>query len=710
MSDQSQSARRILVTSALPYANGQIHIGHLVEYIQTDIWVRSLRMHGHEVYYVGADDTHGTPIMLRAEKEGITPKQLIDRVWQEHKRDFDSFGISFDNYYTTDSAENKTLSETVYLALQADGLIEARDIEQAYDPVREMFLPDRFIKGTCPKCKALDQYGDSCEVCGATYQPTDLIDPRSVVSGATPTRKTSTHYFFRLSDPRCESFLRDWVAGLAQPEATNKMREWLGDDGDSKLADWDISRDAPYFGFEIPGAPGKYFYVWLDAPVGYYASFKNLCEQRGLNFDEWVAPDSKTEQYHFIGKDILYFHTLFWPAMLKFSGHRTPTNVFAHGFLTVDGAKMSKSRGTFITAQSVIDVGLNPEWLRYYFAAKLNSSMEDLDLNLDDFIARVNSDLVGKYINIASRTAGFLVKRFDARIKDSAMQHPLLIALRQALPNIAAQFEGREYSRALRLVMEQADAVNAYVDAAKPWDQAKDPALAEALHETCSISLEAFRLLTLALKPVLPQLAASVETFLGIAPLNWADSGTPLSSQRPINPYQHLMTRVDAKKVEALIEANRDSLQATDATAPVAATTVPANKAAAKATAKPATNSAAAETEGVISIDDFAKIDLRIAKIVDCRAVEGSDKLLQLTLDIGEEKTRNVFSGIKSAYRPEDLIGKLTVMVANLAPRKMKFGLSEGMVLAASAQDEKAQPGLYILEPHAGAVPGMRVK
>jgi len=710
MSDQSQSARRILVTSALPYANGQIHIGHLVEYIQTDIWVRSLRMHGHEVYYVGADDTHGTPIMLRAEKEGITPKQLIDRVWQEHKRDFDSFGISFDNYYTTDSAENKTLSETVYLALQADGLIEARDIEQAYDPVREMFLPDRFIKGTCPKCKALDQYGDSCEVCGATYQPTDLIDPRSVVSGATPTRKTSTHYFFRLSDPRCESFLRDWVAGLAQPEATNKMREWLGDDGDSKLADWDISRDAPYFGFEIPGAPGKYFYVWLDAPVGYYASFKNLCEQRGLNFDEWVAPDSKTEQYHFIGKDILYFHTLFWPAMLKFSGHRTPTNVFAHGFLTVDGAKMSKSRGTFITAQSVIDVGLNPEWLRYYFAAKLNSSMEDLDLNLDDFIARVNSDLVGKYINIASRTAGFLVKRFDARIKDSAMQHPLLIALRQALPNIAAQFEGREYSRALRLVMEQADAVNAYVDAAKPWDQAKDPALAEALHETCSISLEAFRLLTLALKPVLPQLAASVETFLGIAPLNWADSGTPLSSQRPINPYQHLMTRVDAKKVEALIEANRDSLQATDATAPVAATTVPANKAAAKATAKPATNSAAAETEGVISIDDFAKIDLRIAKIVDCRAVEGSDKLLQLTLDIGEEKTRNVFSGIKSAYRPEDLIGKLTVMVANLAPRKMKFGLSEGMVLAASAQDEKAQPGLYILEPHTGAVPGMRVK
>jgi len=702
MPDQFQSTRRILVTSALPYANGQIHIGHLVEYIQTDIWVRSQRMHGHEVYYVGADDTHGTPIMLRAEKEGITPKQLIDRVWQEHKRDFDSFGISFDNYYTTDSPENKLLSENIYQALQAGGLIEARDIEQAYDPVREMFLPDRFIKGTCPKCKALDQYGDSCEVCGATYQPTDLIDPRSVVSGATPTRKTSTHYFFRLSDPRCESFLREWVAGLAQPEATNKMREWLGDTGESTLADWDISRDAPYFGFEIPGAPGKYFYVWLDAPVGYYASFKNLCEQRGLNYDEWVAPDSKTEQYHFIGKDILYFHTLFWPAMLKFSGHRTPTNVFAHGFLTVDGAKMSKSRGTFITAQSVIDVGLNPEWLRYYFAAKLNSSMEDLDLNFDDFVARVNSDLVGKYINIASRTAGFLVKRFEARVKDSAMHHPLLIALRQALPAIAAQFEAREYGRALRLVMEQADAVNAYVDTAKPWDQAKNPDHAEALHETCSISLEAFRLLTLALKPVLPQLAASVEAFLGIAPLNWSDSERALSSERPINPYQHLMTRVDPKKIEALIEANRESLLPSDTGAAPAAKTAAAKAAPAKA--------AAPDSDGVITIDDFAKVDLRIAKIVDCRAVDGSDKLLQLTLDIGEEKTRNVFSGIKSAYRPEDLVGKLTVMVANLAPRKMKFGLSEGMVLAASAQDEKSQPGLYILEPHAGAVPGMRVK
>ncbi|CAD6539459.1 Methionine--tRNA ligase [Paraburkholderia kirstenboschensis] len=702
------SARRqILVTSALPYANGQIHIGHLVEYIQTDIWVRTLRMHGHEVYYVGADDTHGTPVMLRAELEGLTPKHLIDRVWQEHKRDFDSFGISFDNYYSTDSEENRVLSENVYLALKEAGLIDAREIEQAYDPVKEMFLPDRFIKGECPKCGAKDQYGDSCEVCGSTYQPTELVNPYSVVSGATPIRKTSTHYFFRLSDPRCENFLRAWVGGLAQPEATNKMREWLGDAGEAKLADWDISRDAPYFGFEIPGAPGKYFYVWLDAPVGYYASFKNLAEKRGLDFDAWVRPGSKAEQYHFIGKDILYFHTLFWPAMLEFSGHRTPTNVFAHGFLTVDGAKMSKSRGTFITAQSVIDTGLNPEWLRYYFAAKLNSTMEDLDLNLDDFQARVNSDLVGKYVNIASRAAGFLIKRFDGRVQDSAMQHPLLASLRAAVPQIAANYEAREYNRALRHTMDLADAVNAYVDTAKPWDQAKDPANAVALHETCSVSIEAFRLLSLALKPVLPKLAEAVEAFLGIEPLVWADANVPLSSARPINAYKHLMTRVDPKQIEALLAANRDSLQATPETGAPAAD--------AKAKSKAAKTAAADKddkdvTPEVISIDDFAKIDLRVAKIVDCKAVEGSDKLLQLTLDVGEGKTRNVFSGIKSAYQPEQLIGKLTVMVANLAPRKMKFGLSEGMVLAASAADEKAEPGLYVLEPHSGAKPGMRVK
>jgi methionyl-tRNA synthetase len=703
--------RQILVTSALPYANGQIHIGHLVEYIQTDIWVRALRMHGHEVYYVGADDTHGTPIMLKAEQEGITPKQLIDRVWQEHKRDFDDFGISFDNYYSTDSEENRVLSESIYTALQTAGLIEARDIEQAYDPVKEMFLPDRFIKGECPKCHAKDQYGDNCEVCGSTYQPTELINPYSVVSGATPVKKTSTHYFFKLSDPRCENFLRGWVGGLAQQEATNKMREWLGDEGEAKLADWDISRDAPYFGFEIPGAPGKYFYVWLDAPVGYYASFRNLAQKRGLDFDTWVKKGSTTEQYHFIGKDILYFHTLFWPAMLEFSGHRTPTNVFAHGFLTVDGAKMSKSRGTFITANSVIETGMNPEWLRYYFAAKLNSTMEDIDLNLEDFQARVNSDLVGKYVNIASRAAGFLIKRFDGRVQDSAMQHPLLASLRAAIPQIAAHYEARDYGRALRLTMELADSVNAYVDTAKPWDQAKDPADSVALHETCSVSLEAFRLLSLALKPVLPKVVEAAEAFLGVEPLVWAHADTPLSSERAINAYKHLMTRVDPKQIEALLAANRGSLQPTAQTEAEKADAKAKAKAHAKATA--ATHGDAhdkPEDSGIVAIDDFAKIDLRIAKIVDCKAVEGSDKLLQLTLDVGEEKTRNVFSGIKSAYQPEQLVGKLTVMVANLAPRKMKFGMSEGMVLAASAADEKAEPGLYILEPHSGAKPGMRVK
>ncbi|ALK31623.1 methionine--tRNA ligase [Burkholderia plantarii] len=699
------SRRQIFVTSALPYANGQIHIGHLVEYIQTDIWVRTLRMHGHEVYYIGADDTHGTPIMLRAEQEGITPKQLIERVWREHKRDFDSYAISFDNFYTTDSDENRVLSENIYLALKDAGLIAERDIEQAYDPVKEMFLPDRFIKGECPKCHAKDQYGDSCEVCGSTYQPTELLNPYSVVSGATPIRKTSTHHFFKLSDPRCENFLRGWVGGLAQPEATNKMREWLGEAGDAKLADWDISRDAPYFGFEIPGAPGKYFYVWLDAPVGYYASFKNHCEKLGLDFDAWTRPGSTAEQYHFIGKDILYFHTLFWPAMLEFSGHRTPTNVFAHGFLTVDGAKMSKSRGTFITAQSYIDTGLNPEWLRYYFAAKLNATMEDLDLNLEDFQARVNSDLVGKYVNIASRAAGFLIKRFEGRVQDSAMNHPLLASLRGAIPQIAAHYEAREYGRALRQTMELADAVNGYVDTAKPWEQAKDPANAVALHETCSVSLEAFRLLSLALKPVLPRVVESVEAFLGIAPLTWASATTPLSSTQPVNAYQHLMTRVDPKQIAALLEANRGSLAPADAAA-TAASADPKAKGARDA--KPGKEAKDAG-DGTISIDDFTKVDLRIARIVACQAVEGSDKLLQLTLDIGEETTRNVFSGIKSAYRPEDLVGKLTVMVANLAPRKMKFGMSEGMVLAASAKDEKSEPGLYILEPHSGAKPGMRV-
>ena len=551
--------RQILVTSALPYANGQIHIGHLVEYIQTDIWVRFQRMRGHEVHYVGADDTHGTPIMLRAEKEGITPKELIATVWKEHKRDFDDFLVSFDNYYSTDSDENKTLSEEIYIKLRDAGFIEKRAIEQAYDPVKEMFLPDRFIKGECPKCGAKDQYGDSCEKCGATYAPTDLKNPVSVVSGATPIRKISDHYFFKLSDPRCENFLREWtqVKTPLQAEARNKMKEWVGKPGESQLGDWDISRDAPYFGFEIPDAPGKYFYVWLDAPIGYYASFLNLCQQKGLDFNEWTKPDTTTEQYHFIGKDILYFHTLFWPATLHFSGYRTPTNVFAHGFLTVDGEKMSKSRGTFITAHSVIECGLNPEWLRYYFAAKLNASMEDLDLNLQDFTARVNSDLLGKYINIASRSAGFLVKRFGGIVDDAAMSHPLLGQLADAKDEIADLYETREYAKALRRVMELADLVNGFVDSNKPWEIAKDPSKEQELQTICSITLEAFRRLTVYLKPVVPNVAAGVEKFFNIAPMSWGDVNKSLTSKQAINPYQHLMTRIDPAMIEKLIEANQ---------------------------------------------------------------------------------------------------------------------------------------------------------
>ncbi len=554
----SSPKRRLLVTSALPYANGQIHIGHLVEYVQTDIWVRFQRMRGHEVHYVGADDTHGTPIMLRAEKEGLTPKELIANVWKEHKRDFDDFLISFDNYYTTDSPENETLSQSVYLKLRDAGLIEKRAIEQAYDPVKEMFLPDRFIKGECPKCGAKDQYGDSCEKCGATYSPTDLKNPFSVVSGATPITKVSDHYFFKLSDPRCETFLRDWtqVRTPLQPEARNKMKEWVGQPGESKLGDWDISRDAPYFGFEIPDAPGKYFYVWLDAPIGYYASFLNYCQSKGLNFEEWVRPDTTTEQYHFIGKDILYFHTLFWPATLHFAGYRTPTNVFAHGFLTVDGEKMSKSRGTLISAHSVIESGFNPEWFRYYFATKLNDSMEDLDLNLQDFVARVNSDLLGKYINIASRSAGFLVKRFGGIVSDEAMNNPLLTDITSASEKIAELYEGREYAKALRTIMEMADKLNSFVDENKPWEIAKDPEREADLQKVCSVTLEGFRLLSLYLKPVLPKVTAGVEDFLSVPALTWNDVKTPLSSQNPIKPYKHLMTRVEAPQIEVLLAAN----------------------------------------------------------------------------------------------------------------------------------------------------------
>ena len=557
--------KRILVTSALPYANGQIHIGHLVEYIQTDIWVRFQRMRGHEVYYIGADDTHGTPIMLKAESENITPKQLIDRVWHEHKRDFDDFMISFDHYGSTDTDENQSLSQTIYLRLRDAGLIEKKSVEQAYDPLKKMFLPDRFIKGDCPKCGAKEQYGDSCEKCGATYNPTDLKNPYSVISGATPIKKTSEHYFFKLSDPRCENFLREWtqVKTALQIEAKNKMREWVGDVGQSTLGDWDISRDAPYFGFEIPDAPGKYFYVWLDAPIGYFGSFKAFCANNQLAFEDWTSPNSPTEMYHFIGKDILYFHTLFWPAMLYFSNFRTPTNVFAHGFLTVDGEKMSKSRGTFITAHSFIEAGLSPEWLRYYFAAKLNASLEDLDLNLQDFVARVNSDLLGKYINIASRSAGFLVKRFDGIVEESAFNHPLILNLQSACEEIQAFYEAREFAKALRKTMELADQVNVYVDSEKPWEIAKRYALdnapltGELLQRVCSVTLEAFRILTIYLKPVLPQLAQDVEGFLNIPPLTFDRVHENLLGTHPIQPYRHLMSRVDQQMIDALLDANK---------------------------------------------------------------------------------------------------------------------------------------------------------
>lgn len=675
--------RKILVTSALPYANGSIHLGHLVEYIQTDIWVRFLKMQGHDVHYVCADDTHGTPIMLRAEKEGITPEQLIDRVHAEHSADFAGFLVDFDNYYSTNSEENRELASGIYKALKAGGKIATRTIEQFYDPVKNMFLPDRFIKGECPKCHAKDQYGDSCEVCGATYNPTELINPFSAVSGAAPVRKETEHYFFKLSE--CEDFLRTWTrSGTLQAEAANKMGEWF----ESGLSDWDISRDAPYFGFEIPDAPGKYFYVWLDAPIGYMASFKNLCSKSGLNFDEYWKAGSQTELYHFIGKDILYFHALFWPATLQYSGYRTPTKVFAHGFLTVNGEKMSKSRGTFITAESYLQHVKNPEYLRYYYAAKLNGTMEDIDLNLEDFVARVNSDLVGKYINIASRTAGFINKRFEGKLKPS-FNNPVVAEMQEQADIIAESYEQRDFSRALREIMRLADVANGFVAEKAPWVMAKDEAQTDVLQQVCSDALEMFRLLTLYLKPILPKLAEQIESFLNVAPLDWQAVNFSLPSDHAIKPYEHLITRIDPKQIEAMTEANKETMQSTTTSATVSAASAPA-----------------AEEASYISIDDFTRVDLRIAKIVDAKHVEGAEKLLQLTLDIGEEKTRNVFAGIKSAYDPETLKGRLTVMVANLAPRKMKFGLSEGMVLAAS--DERGGP--FILSPDTGAQPGMRVK
>ena len=687
--------RKILVTSALPYANGSIHLGHLVEYIQTDIWVRFQKMQGHTVHYVCADDTHGTPIMLRAEKEGITPEALIDAVHKEHAADFKGFLVEFDNYYSTNAPENKELSQTIYKKLKANGKIATKTIEQFYDPVKNMFLPDRFIKGECPKCHAKDQYGDSCEVCGATYNPTELINAYSAVSGAAPVRKETEHYFFKLSE--CEDFLKTWTRSEAikgkptlQGEAANKMGEWFA----SGLNDWDISRDAPYFGFEIPDAPGKYFYVWLDAPIGYMASFKNLCSKNGLDFDEYWKQDSTTELYHFIGKDILYFHALFWPATLEYSGYRTPTQIFAHGFLTVNGEKMSKSRGTFITARSYLDHIKNPEYLRYYYAAKPNSSMEDIDLNLEDFVARVNSDLVGKYINIASRTAGFINNRFNGKLTGGS-NHAILEKLQSHGLVLAKMFQDRQYNFALREIMSLTDEVNQFIANAAPWDMAKDATQQQTLHWICTQSLQMFRILSIYLKPILPKVVKDIEEFLNIPALQWKDAQKLLQEEHAINPYKHLITRIDPKAIEAMTEANKENLSATPT---VIKTASPA--------AAPILASSDAAEGSYISIDDFTKVDLRIAKIVNAEHVEGAEKLLKLTLDIGEEKPRQVFAGIKSAYDPATLIGRNTVMVANLAPRKMKFGISEGMVLAAS--DERGGP--YILSPDSGAQAGMRVK
>jgi len=666
-------------------------------------------MRGHDIYYVCADDTHGTPIMLRAEKEGITPEALIARVHDEHYNDFTGFHIHFDNYYSTHSDETRHYSEDIYQKLKNTGLIRIKSIEQLYDPQRNMFLPDRFVKGECPKCSAQDQYGDSCEVCGAAYTPTELKNPYSAVSGATPVKKSSEHYFFSLSDERCVDFLRRWTrAGHLQPEAANKMHEWLGDAGENKMSDWDISRDAPYFGFEIPDAPGKYFYVWLDAPIGYMGSFKHLCARENIDFDAYWQKESGTELYHFIGKDILYFHALFWPAMLEHAGYRTPTQIFAHGFLTVNGEKMSKSRGTFITAHSYLQQGLNPEWLRYYYAAKLNGSMEDIDLNLEDFVARVNSDVVGKFINIASRCAGFITKRFDGKLVDGAEYKTLQQIVDERFANwrpdaIEKAFEERDFSQAVRQIMRFADAANEYIHEMAPWEIAKLAGKETDLHRVCTLGIQLFYLLARYLKPILPETIRQAENFLNCSKLTWpqlADdepvSQLLLPAGHTINAYQHLMTRIDNKQIEALVEANKQSLSAEQSGA-----TKTVNQSAVDA----ATATPIAPIADTITIDDFAKIDLRIAKIVNAEHVDGAEKLLKLTLDIGSEQ-RTVFAGIKSAYNPEQLKGRMTVMVANLAPRKMKFGLSEGMVLAAGSGGKE----LFILGPDTGAQPGMRVK
>jgi methionyl-tRNA synthetase len=725
----STMTRKLFVTTALPYANAAFHIGHMMEYIQADIWVRFQRMQrdggqAREVHFVGADDTHGTPIMIAAEKEGITPQEFVAKIAAGRAQYLDGFHIAFDNWYSTDSPENVELSQGIYRKLRDVGLIQTKIVPRFYDPVKGMFLADRNIKGECPVCHAKDQYGDNCEVCGAAYQPTELINPFSVFTNATPILKDSEQYFFKLSDPRCYQFLKDWLntPGRLQPEMVNKVSEWLGEAGE-KLADWDISRDAPYFGIPIPDAPGKFFYVWLDAPVGYLASLKNYFDKKGLDFEAFLK-DPAAEQIHFIGKDIVSFHLLFWPAMLKFADHPVidKLKVNVHGHLTVNNEKMSKSRGTGISPLRYLNLGMNPEWLRYYIAFKLNSKVEDLDFTGEDFVARVNSDLIGKYVNIASRCAGFIAKKFDGKLATTLsegaqgwIKRALVTAEgveRQA--SIAANFEAREFGKALREIMEIADITNQYVDENKPWILAKDDAKLAELHDVCTAALILFRQLTILLSPVLPGVAANVAKFLNDEQLVWTDtdvaSGVVSTAMlgRTIGAYAHLMTRVDAKMIEDLFDAPSQQAAAAAAPAPAAK---PAKQAAPVAAAP-----ALPMPEGVeelapqISIDDFVKIDLRVAKIVNCEHVDGSDKLLRLTLDVGEGRLRNVFSGIKSMYQPEDLVGKLTVMVANLAPRKMKFGVSEGMVLAGSAKDEKANPGIYILNPWPGAEPGMRIR
>ena len=682
--------RKILVTSALPYANGSIHLGHMVEHIQTDVWVRFQKLRGHECHYCCADDTHGTPVMLAAQKQGIAPEDMIAKVREEHLADFTGFFIGYDNYYSTHSPENKQFSQDIYRALKANGKIESRVIEQLFDPEKQMFLPDRFVKGECPKCHAQDQYGDNCEVCGTTYSPTELINPYSAVSGAKPELRESEHFFFKLGE--CADFLKAWTSGNnphdgkphLQAEALNKMKEWLGEGEETTLSDWDISRDAPYFGFEIPDAPGKYFYVWLDAPVGYMASFKNLCDRIGIDFDEYFKADSQTEMYHFIGKDILYFHALFWPAMLHFSGHRAPTGVYAHGFLTVDGQKMSKSRGTFITAKSYLEQGLNPEWMRYYIAAKLNSKIEDIDLNLQDFISRVNSDLVGKYVNIAARASGFIAKRFEGRLKDVA-DSALLAKLTAQSEAIAECYESREYAKALRDIMALADIVNEYVDANKPWELAKQEGQDARLHEVCSELINAFTMLTAYLAPVLPKVAENAAKFLNLEAITWANTRETLG-EHAINKYEHLMQRVEQKQVDDLIEANKQSIAA--------------------AAAPAAEESKYEKVAEQASFDDFMKIDMRVAKVLNCEAVEGSTKLLKFDLDFGFEK-RIIFSGIAASYpNPAELNGRMVIAVANFAPRKMaKFGVSEGMILSAATAEGK----LKLLDVDAGAQPGDKV-